>query len=682
MKTWAGIDIGGTFTDVVAHADRGPILHAKLPSGATPGDSFRAALATLQRRGVRPDRLAYGTTAATNAVLQDALPRIGLLVTAGFRHILELHRPHDDRGEGAFGPRRTAAPFVPLEDVHEVDERLDAHGRVRRPVTEAAAAEVAAWCRARGLHTVAVCLLHSARNPEPERRLKARLEAEDPALRVVLSSDVLPESREYERASASCLTAALQPLLGDHVHEAARSVQESAPGCPVFVMQSSGGLQSVDGVGARPLATVLSGPAAVAVGAARLAPACSDLIAFDMGGTSTDISLVRRGSPLLTTRGRLGGYPIPTPMIDLTSIGAGGGSIARPGADARWHVGPHSAGADPGPACYGNRGSEPTVTDANLILGRLPAALLDGGLELSAEPARQALGRFGSARGKTAEETAGDVVRLVNHAMCGAIRHLCARRGLDPRATVLLAAGGAGPLHAAELASLLGVTRVIVPLRPGLAAAQGLLAADVRLDVSEAAPDAGLDPDEVGRALHALEERAANACGEIRIVAPEWRFARSGDFHYMDGTTKADTTTEIGIDLPSSNMIREALPDAIDRFHAAYERTCGFSFAGRKAVRLSRLSVTATGVLPKPPLPRVAKQAGRVTPVGRRPVFFFAPDGFVDCPIYRRLALGSGASLNGPAVVEQYDATTLVPPDWRAVVDDHGSLILSRGLAA
>ena len=682
MKTWAGIDIGGTFTDVVAQTDRGPTLHVKLPSEATPSDSFRAALAVLQRHGVRPDRLAYGTTAATNAVLQDGLPRIGLLVTAGFRHVLELHRPHDDRGEGAFGPRRTTAPLVPLEDVYEVDERLDAHGRVRRPVSRTAAAEVAAWCRARDLRTVAVCLLHSARNPEPERRLKALLEAEDPALRLVLSSDILPEGREDERAAATCLTAALQPLLGEHLHEAASAVRESVPGGPLFVMQSSGGLHTADNVSRRPLAAVLSGPAAVAVGAARLVPESSDLIAFDMGGTSTDVSLIRCGQPLRTTRGRLAGRPIPTPMIDITSIGAGGGSIARLGADARWHVGPHSAGADPGPACYGNGGSEPTVTDANLLLGRLPAALLDGGLELSAELARQALGRFGSARGKTAEETAGDVVRLVNHTMCGAIRQRCARRGLDPRATVLLAAGGAGPLHAAELAALLGISRVVVPSQPGLAAAQGLLAADVRLDVSAAAPDVGLDPDEIGRALLALEERAANACGEIRTVAPEWHFARSGDFHYTDGTTKADTTTEIGIELPASRLIDEALPGAVDRFHAAYEQMCGFSFAGRKEVRLSRLSVTATGVLPKPPPPRLAKQVGRADPVGRRRVFFFAPDGFVNCPIYQRPALGSGATLNGPAVVEQYDATTLVPPSWGAGVDEHGSLILSRDPSA
>ena len=682
MKTWAGIDIGGTFTDVVAATDRGPTLHVKLPSEATPSNSFRAALAALHRHGVRPDRLAYGTTAATNAVLQDRLPRIGLLVTAGFRHVLELHRPHDDRGEGAFGPRRTTAPLVPLEDVHEVDERLDAHGRVRRPISCVAAAEAAAWCRARDLRTVAVCLLHSARNPESERRLKALLEAEDPALRLVLSSDVLPEEREYERAAATCLTAALQPLLGDHLHEAACAVRESVPDGPLFVMQSSGGLQTADNVSRRPLAAVLSGPAAVAVGAARLVPESSDLIALDMGGTSTDISLVRCGQPLHTTRGRLGGHPIPTPMIDITSIGAGGGSIARLGADARWHVGPHSAGADPGPACYDKGGSAPTVTDVNLLLGRLPAALLDGGLELSVEPARQALDHFGSARGKTAEETAGDIVRLVNHTMCGAIRQLCARRGLDPRATVLLAAGGAGPLHAAELAELLGITRVVVPLQPGLAAAQGLLAANVRLDVSTAAPDVGLAPDEIGRALLALEERAAHACGEIRTVAPEWHFARSGDFHYTDGTTKADTTTEIGIELPASRLIDEALPAAVDRFHAAYEQMCGFSFAGRKQVRLSRLSVTATGVLPKPPLPRLTKQAGCADPAGRRRVFFFTPDGFVDCPISQRLALGTGVTLNGPAVVEQYDATTLIPPSWRAVVDEYGSLILSRDQSA
>ena len=324
MGTTVGIDIGGTFTDVLVHSKNGHVFHKKLPSCPAPSDSFHAAFSVLLTQQPQPSTPRYSTTVATNALLQNTLPRIGLLITAGFRHILELNQPRQEGGEGSSraGPSR---PVVPLEYIREVTERLDAQGNVQTPLAAQEIHAIAAWCRAQNLKTIAVSLLHSYRNAAHERRLQKLLLAEDPSLHVILSSDVLPELREYERTVATCLNAALQALMGTHLKRVRHGIQESGISRPLLLMQSSGGLQSGDIVSQRPLATVLSGPSAAAVGMARVGTTSgwSNLVTLDMGGTSTDISLIQEGRPLLTTHGQVGGYPLRTPMIDITSIGAG-----------------------------------------------------------------------------------------------------------------------------------------------------------------------------------------------------------------------------------------------------------------------------------------------------------------------------------------------------------------------
>ena len=675
MTTTVGIDIGGTFTDVLIHDQSGPVFRKKIPSAADPTESLRAAFAVLRTQHLRPSALLYSTTIATNALLQHRLPRVGLLITAGFRHILELNQPQQAEDEGFSSPL-PSRPVVPLEDIHEVTERLDAQGRVQIPIAAQEIRAIVAWCHARNLKTIAVSLLHSARNPEPEQRLKALLLAEDPSLDVLLSSDVLPEQREYERTAATCLNAALRSLMGTHLNRVRHSMQESGIHRPPLIMQASGGLHSGARVGQRPLATVFSGPSAAAVAMARVGAASgfSDLVTCDMGGTSTDITLIQAGQPLLTTHGQVAGYPLRTPMVDITSIGAGGGSIARVDPDTRWRVGPLSAGADPGPVCYGKGGTEVTVTDANLLLHRLPISLLDGALPLSQEAAEKALLAFGQPRHKSATETAQDIVQLVNHTMCGAIRRVCTQRGLDPRETTLMAVGGAGPLHAADLAALLGISTVVVPAQPGFAAPFGLFCADIREDCAAPAPPdaATLDPQRLTHLFTELELQAQAALDQQHLPDAPRQFRRALDFHYVD------MSTHLTIDLPQGGLSNDILQRAVTRFHQQHEQRCGFSFQDRKEVSLSTLRITAIVAQPKPALPTIAAQTGPVQPIDTRAVFFFEARGFLACPVYARTHLGAGAVLTGPAVVEQYDTTTLIPPDCQATVDRFGTLILKR----
>ena len=674
MTTSVGIDIGGTFTDVLVYNGNESVFHKKIPSSADPAESLHAAFSVLRTQQLRPSTLLYSTTLATNALLQHRLPRIGLLITAGFRHILELNQPQQEPDDGSSAPL-PSRPLVPLEDIHEVTERLDAQGTVQTPIAPEEIRTIVVWCHEQNLKTLAVSLLHSARNPEPERRLRALLLAAEPSLHVLLSSEVLPEAREYERTAATCLNAALQSLLGAHLNRMRLSMQEGGLHQPPLIMQSSGGLHSGERVGQRPLTTVLSGPSAAAVALARVGAASgfSDLVTFDMGGTSTDIALVRAGQPVLTTHGQVGGYPLRTPMVDITSIGAGGGSIAQVDPDTRWRVGPLSAGADPGPVCYGKGGTQATVADANLLLHRLPASLLEGALPLSRQAAEQALFAFGQPRHKSAVETAQDLVQLVNHTMCGAIRRVCTRRGLDPRQAVLMAGGGAGPLHAADLAALLGISTVVIPAQPGFAAPFGLFCADIREDgAAPAPPDAALDPRRLTQLFTQLEHQAQATLSQQHLPDAPRQFRRSVDFHYVD------MSTQLTIDLPQGKLTGDILQRAVTQFHHKHEQLYGFSFQGRKEVSLSTLRITAIATRPKPALPTIAAQTGPVQPIDRRSVFFFEARGFLTCPVYARTHLGAGATLTGPAVVEQYDATTLVPPDCQAGVDRFGTLILKR----
>jgi N-methylhydantoinase A len=632
-----------------------------------PAATLAAAIAAT-RGGARAatGELLYSTTLAVNALLTHALPRIGLVVTAGFRDLLETARlpaPADAAPGAPPAPR-----LVPLEWVRELGARHDARGAERRALDPDEVRAIAREYRDAGIDVVAVSLLHSYLDDSHERAV-ARLFAEvAPAIRVVLSCTVLPELREYERTVAAALNACLIPVMAAHL--AALGADAVTP---MLLMKSSGGLASVTSAAGRPLATALSGPGAAVVGMAWLGRSIGyrDLITLDIGGTSTDVALVRDGRYALTTRGTIAGFPFTTPMIDVLTIGAGGGSLAHAGPDSRWHVGPASAGAVPGPVCYGRGGTQVTLTDAHLVLGRLPGALLGGSLPLDADAAHAALAAFGQRRGLDAIATARGLLEIASHNMCGAIRRVSVQRGYDPADYALMAMGGAGPLHAAELALLLGIRTVIVPPQPGLAAAFGLLVADIEEDFVQVCGmrEDALEGGRIARDFAWLERRAGAFLAEEGVAPAARRLARHLDVRY------AGMSAQHTVALPAGTDPAAAVTAAIAAFHAHWLEMTGHDHRGREAVEIVNLRVRATGVrdkpaLPRPPAPRAAPRPGT------RPIAFLGHPDFVASAVHARDTLAPGATCRGPAVIEQYESTIIVPPGCSASVDDWGNVII------
>jgi N-methylhydantoinase A len=680
--TWLtiGIDTGGTFTDVFAVDDNGRTWQKKVPS--TPADFslcfVNGVEAILKEQPISRIRLLlHGTTVATNALLEDQLPRIGLIVTRGFREILETTR-HSGHGDVEGEPLSTKAlPLVPLEYVRELDERTDAQGYVRVALDPDEIRALARWFKRQGISTVAVALLHSYANPAHEQRVKALLQAERSELSVVLSSDVLPESHEYERTITTCLNAVLMPVIGDYLQKLQRQLRERDWSTPFLLMQSSGGLVSSPSAREKPLTTALSGPSAAVIGMAWLSTHAgfSNVITLDMGGTSTDVALVKDGAPLRTTTSQIHVYPLRMPTLDIVSIGAGGGSIASWSPEGRLLVGPRSAGAEPGPVCYARGGHAVTVTDAQLVLGRLPECLVGGALSLDRQAAEDALAVLGKKKGLSAVATAAGIIQIANHNMCSAIRQVSVRRGYDPREYVLVAAGGAGPLHATELAELLGIATVLIPPSPGLVAALGLVVADVQLDFARTVlqRERSFTPGHINEIVTSLEQQAWNALANEGVPKRQRNLQRTFDFRYRD------LSTEWTVDCPAGALTDESLAQAVEQFHQLHYRICGHAYRGQREVELTKVRVGAIGIREKPSITRLTPATARVRTSGTRSIFFLTQHEFLTCPIYERNRFGAGTTLTGPAVVEQYDATVLVTPGWNGRVDLYGNLILQRG---
>lgn len=672
-----GIDTGGTFTDVVAVDEHGRTWQKKVPS--TPADFSTCfmngveAILKEQPTG-RIGLLLHGTTVATNALLEEQLPRIGLIVTQGFREILETTQ-YSGHGEAESSLHRSPR-LVPLEYVREIDERIDAQGRVRTALDTDAIRALAQWFKTQGISTVAVALLHSYVNPTHEQQVKALVQAEWNGLSVVLSSDVLPESHEYERTITTCLNAVLMPVIGDYLQKLQRQLRERGWLAPLLLMQSSGGLVSAQAAREKPLTTALSGPSAAVMGMAWLSTHVGffNVITLDMGGTSTDVALVKDGTPLRTTTGQVHIYPLRMPTLDIVSIGAGGGSIASWSPEGRLLVGPRSAGAEPGPVCYARGGHAVTVTDAQLVLGRLPERLLGDALSLDRQAAEDALAVLGKKKGLSAVATAAGIIQIANQNMCGAIRQVSVRRGHDPREYVLFAAGGAGPLHATELAELLGIATVLIPPSPGLTAALGLLVADVQLDFAQTIVqrEQAFDSGHINEVITALEQQAWSALAHEGVPERQRHLRRTFDFCYRD------LSTQWTVHCPPGALTHEALAQAVEQFHQLHLRICGHAYHGQREVELTKVRVAAIGVREKPLVTRLAPAREMMRAVGERKVFFLARREFLDCPIYARERFGAGTTLTGPAVVEQYDSTILVTPGWSGRVDTFGNLILQR----
>ena len=679
------IDVGGTFTDITfADARTGSTWVAKTPS--TPGDLsggfIRAIRKVLAQAGRAPAdilRVFHGTTTATNAILEGKTPPTALVTTAGFKYVLEIGRHDIPRHGNLYGWSKPARPITP-DRVFEVTERLDADGCVLTALDEDEARAAARQLAQLGVPAVAVVFLHSYANPAHEQRMQAILAEEYPGALVSLSSEVLPQFREFERTMATALNAAVMPPVSRYVGVLRGALDAEGVAAPLLIMKSDGGVTSAPTCVRQPVQTVLSGPAAGVIGAVSVARTAgfADVISIDVGGTSADICLVREGRPEITKDGSIGAFPLKLPILDIHTIGAGGGSIASVSAAGRLTVGPRSAGAEPGPACYGRGGLEPTVTDAHLALGRIPAALLGGELPLDVAAARAVVAeRVGRPLGLGVEEAAAGIVEIVDNAMARAIRTVSVGRGHDPRRFALIAFGGAGPLHGCRLAELLDIPAVIVPPRPGVLSTWGLLDTDIRATfvrtvgvASRRAADA--DPAALEAEWADLLAQASQWLDAEAVPRERQRFERSADLRYEH------QSFELTCALGDGPLTRATLDGLIATFHAEHRRLYTYDLPNAQ-VELVNLRVTGVGLLPKRTAPAAAAEMtdARGAVAGERRVYFRG-SGAAVVPVYDRGRLGPGAAFAGPAIVDQDDTTCLVAPGFRARVDHALNILLER----
>jgi len=693
-----GVDTGGTFTDVVAVDEAtGEIFTTKTPS--TPGDpsigvldGIRKILRLIDRSAPAPTgaptvaAVSHGTTVATNALLQESFPGLGLVTTHGFRHVLEIARQAVPRGYGNSYFWVKPERIVPLHLVREVPERMNFRGEVLRSFDEAAAVEVARWFRRTGIDSVGISFIHAYANPAHEQRMRAVLEREHPGAHVSISSEVLPEYREYERTVTTLVDAFVKSRVAAYVGAIqGRLDAELGTGVPFYVMKSNGGVISAREVANQPITTILSDPAAGALGASLLARAAGfdRVLTADAGGTSTDVCLVEHGLPGLTTDGAVGRFPVKVPMIDIVTVGAGGGSVAWVAPDGGLKVGPRSAGADPGPLCYGRGGAEPTTTDAHLVLGRIPPRLLGGEIPLSVERAGEGIAALATRLGLGTARAAEGILEIAAWNQANAIQQVSVKRGLDPRDYTLVAFGGSGPLLAGRLVDLLHLRAALIPLSPGNVSAFGLLTVDLKNDYVHTFVQRHdrLDHAAVNAHLTRLETLARAALASEGFAEPEMRIERSADLRYFG------QAWEVAVELPAGAIDERSAAVAADRFHEAHEQRYGYSYrratghgaTGRQAMEWVNLRVTGIGPIARPKLRERPPGDGRPARAlsGTRSVVF--SEKAVECQIYERTRLAPGDTLSGPAVIEEYGATTIVYPGQRVEADRFGNLILTRG---
>jgi N-methylhydantoinase A len=687
-----GVDVGGTFTDVVTVRD-GRLGVTKVPS--TPDAPERGVSngfeAVRDRDGIRASSVAFfghGTTVATNAVLEGEWANTALVTTAGFRDALEIgrqNRPdiYDFRVE-------KPDPVVERDRRYEVRGRVNERGEVLEPLNEDDARAVAAELREAGVESVAVSFLFPFENDAHERRVREILREEGVDAAISLSSSVLPEIREYERTLTTALNAALKPVMDRYLGNLTEDVREAGVAAPVKIMQSNGGIITAEAARERPVNTLLSGPAAGVQGAVRVATEAGfdDVVTMDMGGTSCDVSLVSGGDPLVTTETTVGDYPVSVPTVDVHTVGAGGGSIAWVDAGGALRVGPRSAGADPGPVCYGRGGTDPTITDAHLLLGRIdPDAFLADDLSGARDSVEAAFETLADELGSTPEAAAQGVLDVANANMERAFRVVSVERGYDPREFAVVAFGGAGPLHAAELAAALDVPRVLVPRTAGVLSALGLLISDVLYDygTSRVRRLSDADPRDLRDAFADFVADGRERLESEGFAGDRARFEASLDLRYAGQSFELSVPVDPEVDAAT-------LADARERFDAAHERRYGHA-SPEEPVELVTLRLRARGLVDPPDLavePRdgsldeVAelRSAGRETAsrdalVETRRVVL-GGEAF-DAPVYDRTRLPTDASFEGPAVVEGEESTTVVHPGQAVRVDGAANLVVEVG---
>ena len=685
-----GIDTGGTFTDVVAFDERtGALAVTKTPSTpAEPALGFMTGLAKILRLlAADPGEIAavsHGTTIATNQLLEGAVGELGFITSEGFEFMLEIARQSvpDGYGNSYFWVKPDR--IVPPDRVKTVAGRIDYAGAELRPFDEAQAVAAARWFAARRIAAIGVCFLHSYANPAHEEAMARVLAREHPAAMVSLSSQVLPEYREYERSMTTLVDVAVKRRVSQYLAAIAHQLDELGGGVPLHVMTSSGGVATAGEVIGRPIATVLSGPAAGAVGAAMIAQnaGLTSVLTCDGGGTSTDVAVVVGGEPALTTDGTVGAYPARIPMVDVVTVGAGGGSIAWVSAAGSLKVGPRSAGADPGPLCYGKGGREVTVTDAHLVLGRIPPHLLGGEIQLDVGAARAGLAGLAAGLGMRAQDCAAGILEVSAWNQANAVRQITVQRGLDVRDFTLVTFGGSGSLLVCPLIEILGVRGVLVPGNPGNVSAFGLLTVDVRADYvrTRVARQSELDFPAIEAIYAGLASQARGALTAQGFAAAEHRLLRTADLRYFGQAF--EVRVPVAAD-PVGPALAEATAEA---FHAAHRALYGYDFRGnpRQQVEWVNLRVTGIGPIQRPRLAALARRdladgdrdASRAQ-TGRRQVIFGRAAGPADAAIYWRPSLAAGDEVAGPAIIEEYGATVPVHPGFVARVDDFGNLLVN-----
>ncbi len=676
-STRVAVDIGGTFTDfVVFDTGTGTSSVGKVPS--TPANPSEAIVEGLKRMGVDlagVEFFVHGTTVGLNAVVEGKGKPVALVTTKGFRDILEIGLMNKPDMYNIFYEK--PRPLVPRRHRLEIDERVDGFGKVLRPVDEAEVAAIAETIRAEGLGSIAVCTINSYANAENEARIAELLRKHLPDAFISVSHEIVNEWREFERTSTTVLNAYVLPIFHDYLEHLRSQLAGLGLATEAHIMQSNGGVMTASAASRRPIRTLLSGPVGGAVGGGvigRLTEtggefSAVNIVTADMGGTSFDATLIIGGQVETASQTEVAGRPLLTPSVHVSAIGAGGGSIARVEGTNALRVGPDSAGADPGPVCYGLGGVEPTVTDANLVLGRLdPESVLGGEIELDADAAQKAIGeRVAEPLGLDVHRAAEGILRVINSKMALAIRELTVAQGLDPRDFVLVAFGGAGPMHAAEISLEIGIPQVIFPPVPGMFSAWGMLAADLRHDLvaTVVAKADDLDREIVEARFRSLEDAGREALVAQNVDEGAMRFIRSLDVRYFG----QEHTLEVEV---PNDLDPAQLKELFDKAHW---RKYGHVSAEDPA-EVVNFRLVAIGEVSKPDL-SAASAAGEAdaVPVGERDVYFNG--GFVATKVYRRSEIPFGARFAGPAVIDEEGATLVVPPGFTVVCDVYGNLVLS-----
>jgi N-methylhydantoinase A len=662
------VDVGGTFTDVfVLDEESADVRVAKVPS--TPRDPMQGvmdgiAAAELDLGDVT--LFSHGTTVATNALITRRFPPAALVTTRGFRDVIEIRRGTRDDLWDAY--KDVSPPYIRRRDRFELTERVDFEGRVVEAVDEEETRALAARLKRRGVETVAVCFINAYANPANEARVREILAEELPGVAISTSSETLPEIFEYERFSTTVANAVLAPLVGGYVTRLEARLRDDGYRGDLLILHSGGGVMTSALVQRFAGRIAASGIAAGAIACRHIAQLCGfeNAIGLDMGGTSTDISLVHGGEMRTTSEwGVEYGHPICFPSIEILTIGAGGGSLAWIDDAGSLRNGPQSAGADPGPACYRRGGEEPTNTDANVVLGRLGSELVGGAVALDRAAAETAVRTVAEPLELDTTEAARAIIKVANANMADAVRLISIRRGYDPREFALVVFGGAGALHGAALARELSIPTVIVPPNPGITSALGCLLVDVRHDLARMHLRRVEDavPSEIEAEFAALEDEARARLAAEGVPEDRMTFRRTIAMRYLGQWRSLSVAVDAGL---------ESLDDVVARFHSEHEREFAYRREGAP-VELYELGLQAVGVTPKPALARHALDGnGRApVPLARRPVVFDEADEAVDTPVYDRAALPAGCALEGPAIVQQLDSTIVVPPGVTAAVDEH-----------